>query len=593
MRRSCAFLGISAFLAELTITLCFGAPLRHIVIDAPLLGLLWQMVFLAGLYALAGAAGGVLIFLLLQRIFPKRRDAASLLSVRALAGLILFQYAFWAWRREILPKQLPVLLFIVLGSGGLPFLLRAEFLRRASHGKRLWILFLPMLVAVLFFRIGGLRTLHPAPNATAPPNLLILSVDTLRPDHLSCYGYQNMTTPVIDRLAAEGILFEQAVTPVPLTGPSFASILTGTYPQTHGSRQNLHPLRPEALTLAEHLRSQGYRTAAFVSGYPLRRSFSGLDQGFDLYQDRFSFFDGFKLLRPFERLGWITLQLERKAEAVDPLVRGWLTRHSSQPFFIWVHYFDPHMPYTPPCAGESGVPRSRQRLMHGISKEAIDPETFERMLNLYDGEIASADRSIGRIVSFLKEAGLLDRTLIVFVSDHGESFGHDYLFDHANRLYDDTVRIALILRPPALLPKGVRFRPQVQSIDLFPTILSLLKIEGPAAEGQAIALSQNHPFSPFAYLETEGHPSFPVERPLKGIRTERWKYIASAIDRQEALYDLSVDPGETINVAATHPEETVEFRVLLAEWMSKGHPSPPPPLSEEQIRHLKSLGYLQ
>ena len=229
------------------------------------------------------------------------------------------------------------------------------------------------------------------PQPVPPPNLLLITIDTLRPDHLGCYGYEQIQTPNIDSLASDGVRFERAYTPIPITLPSHAVMLTGTYPMMSGmhdfSGNNLSPLQP---TLATTLKARGYDTGAVIAAAVLDRRF-GLNQGFDFYYDHFD----------FSRLAETNLDvMERPANQVIDQALAWLAKPRTKPFFLWVHLYDPHHPYTPP-----------------------PPFNALYKTNLYDGEVAFTDAQVGRLLSSLKQRALYNRTLVVVSGDHGEGLG--------------------------------------------------------------------------------------------------------------------------------------------------------------------------
>ena len=290
-----------------------------------------------------------------------------------------------------------------------------------------------LLVAVLWARSKG----PAAPAHGDPPlSLLLVTIDTLRADHLGCYGDGDASTPAIDRLAAEGVLFEQASTCVPVTLPSHASILTGTYPVFHGVRNNgAYRLDDAALTLAEILRGRGWRTGAVIAAYPLLAQF-GLAQGFDTYDDAL----------PPERERQIGYR-EKSAEEVSRAGLDFLAKDAEPPFYLWLHYFDPHIPYAPP---EPFAGRFRGKP--------------------YDGEIAFVDEQIGRVLERIRRPDLASRTLVVLMSDHGEGLGDHGELQHGVFLYRSTLQVALMVKQPGNRGAGKRVAAPVALSDLMPTL---------------------------------------------------------------------------------------------------------------------------
>lgn len=406
-------------------------------------------------------------------------------------------------------------------------------------------------------RLGRERTLR-YPKA----NVLLLTLDTTRPDRLGAYGCRTAVTPEFDAFARSGILFENAYSPVPLTLPSHASILTGTYPLYHGVRTNgKYVLAPQALTLAEILKASGYKTAAFVSSFILDSRF-GLDQGFDIYSDRM---DDTSLVK--------NLESERRASAVYEDFASWLGHYGGDSFFAWVHFFDPHAPYDPP------------------EPYRLDP----RLPDPYDGEIAYMDVHLGKIRSLLVEKGLLASTLIVLAGDHGEAFGEHRESGHTIFCYEENIRVPLVFAGPLPWPRGVSIKHCTSLIDILPTILDCLGMKVPAfVQGRSLLplmegrnLGQRDEYFESLYSqEVLGCAA------LQGILRGSFKFIR--LPKPE-LYDLSSDPQEKVNLAESEPARTKEMIVTLEQsekkWSSSGWASGRV-VSPEEKNRLKSLGYL-
>src|SRR5512139_1322212 len=285
------------------------------------------------------------------------------------------------------------------------------------------------------------------------PNVLLITIDTLRADRLGCYGDRDAATPVLDALAARGVRFPDAVAHVPLTLPSHATILTGVTPLKHGVRDNAGFVLGSTLrTLAEQFRAGGYETAAFVSGFPVHHRF-GLARGFETYDDRFP--QGGDPARP--------PYVERRADQTIAAVTAWLARRSAEdrrPFFIWLHLFDPHAPYDPP-----------------------EPYRSRFSARPYDGEVAFADAQIGVLLGRLQQVGQRGQTLVLATSDHGEGLGEHGEPTHGLFIYDSTIRVPLILAGPGV-PSGRVVASLARGIDLAPTLLDLAHVAAlPEAEG--------------------------------------------------------------------------------------------------------------
>jgi arylsulfatase A-like enzyme len=284
--------------------------------------------------------------------------------------------------------------------------------------------------------------------AQTQSNVFLITIDTLRADHVHCYGYGRIRTPALDALAKEGILFAEAFTPSPITNTSHTSILTGLLPSTHGVTDFGVLLAGKNQTLAELLKKQGYETAAFIGSVVLdSKEFApGLDRGFDFY-DNFP-----RPARTKSRWG----RLERRGEDVVQHANAWLNAHRASPRFVWIHLYDPHDPYEPP------PPYSE------IYKE-----------RLYDGEIAYADSVLAGFVSFLKKHAWYDDSIIVVVGDHGEGLGEHHEKTHGIFLYDSTTHVPLIIKLPAERNSGRVVKSQVRTLDILPTVLDLLHVSPP------------------------------------------------------------------------------------------------------------------
>jgi arylsulfatase A-like enzyme/Flp pilus assembly protein TadD len=352
-----------------------------------------------------------------------------------------------------------------------------------------------------------------APASQDKPNVVLVTIDTLRADRVGAYGYEGTDTPTLDGLARDGVLLEDAVVQVPQTRPSHASIFTGRLPYEHGVRDNASsPLDPDLPTLPDQFRRLGYATAGFIGAYPLSRD-SGLDRGFDDFDDPFS---GQSTRRAEARS-------ERRAEEVVDGALGWL-QDAPRPFFVWVHVFDPHAPYDAPSPW-----RERYRAA------------------AYDGEVAYADAQLGRLLMWLDDEGLRDSTLVVATSDHGEGLGDHGEDEHLFLIYDSTLSVPLLLRWPERLPAGARIRGQFRSVDLMPTVLELVGAPPVPTTGvsraralqDGTAIPDNESYAESLYGQL--HYGY---APLRALRAEGWKYIHAP---QAELYHLGDDPGERSN----------------------------------------------
>ncbi len=399
------------------------------------------------------------------------------------------------------------------------------------------------------------------PGALTGWNVLLLTTDTTRADHLGALGNESVETPVLDGLAREGILCANAITPSPSTLPAHTSLLTGLYPVHHGARANgTFRVEERVTTLAERLRARGYRTGAVISAFVLDSRF-GLDQGFELYHD--------DLTRGVQRSPHMFR--ERPAELSNEPALAFLREHAGEPFFLWVHYFDPHASYAPPEPF--------------LSRYADDP---------YDGEIAYSDAQIGALLSELEVLGVRERTLVVYASDHGEGLGEHGEETHSLLTYDATLRVPLLFHGPAGLPRGVVLRRETSLVDVVPTVLELLGEEVPADfDGVSLLHPESSPRT--LYFETISTMTLHGWAPLLGVRREGYKYILAP---DSELYDLRRDPGELENRLEAEPERAEELR---RELLAIAGPDPVAAaqvaanleMDDEARRQLAGLGYLQ
>jgi len=400
------------------------------------------------------------------------------------------------------------------------------------------------------------------------PNVLVVTVDTLRADRLGCYGFGVAHTPAIDRLASEGVRCTDAATSAPITLPAHSSIMTGLYPPAHGVRDNgNYALAPEAVTLAERLRAAGYRTGAFVSAAVLTRRY-GLDQGFDVYDDDLWAEDEPELFMIRERPAARTV--DRALAWLD----DWRQHARRQPFFMWIHLFDPHQPYEP----------------RSIDLVALAPTP-------YDAEIAEADRGVGRLVEWLQQERLLDDTLVVLTADHGESLEEHGEPTHGIFIYDATIRVPLIWRLPRVFAEGTTYRGPVRHIDIVPTVLAALGLSGgEVTQGTnllAALQGRTPPIDVAQYFEARLAEEGFGMAPLFGVRHQGYKWIQAP---RSELYDLRRDPRELTNLypqdaAAARPLED-ELKAVTASSTQRALTAPTRQIDRETEEMLRALGYM-
>ena len=397
-------------------------------------------------------------------------------------------------------------------------------------------------------------------------NVMLISMDTTRSDHLGCYGHPFIRTPNIDRLAAEGATFLQCSSSAPITLPSHCTMMTGTHPPVHGARDNgLFHLHADNLTLAETMRAQGYTTLAQVAAYVLNREF-GLNQGFDVYGDKYDVAQ-----HPEDSKRFLVY---RTAEEIRTRTLETLREHVDERFFFFVHFFDPHQPFEPP----------------------------EKFLNQYAeryvGEIAYVDEQIGWLLAGLAELGLDRNTLIILTSDHGEGRGQHGEDTHASFIYDTTLSVPLIFRCPGLIPAGRRIDAQVRLVDLAPTILDIVGLE-PLPDAQGLSLlplltGERDDLGLPAYSETLFNLYNYAFSPLRSWREGGWKYIHAPTPE---LYHVSVDTGERKNLAAREPARVAQMSQRLRTFIEDlpvvvGVGESQRAMTSENIDQLRQLGYV-
>jgi arylsulfatase A-like enzyme/tetratricopeptide (TPR) repeat protein len=416
------------------------------------------------------------------------------------------------------------------------------------------------LAAVIAVVAAGCRA-GVSTNLTTTSNVVLVTVDTLRADHLTPYGDTAIDTPAASRLAREGIRFSAAYTPVPLTLPAHTSILTGLLPFSHGVRDNGgFYLDPAHQTLATIFKAHGFQTAAFVSAFVLDSRW-GLANGFDEYWDHFAVSAAdLNAMARVQRPGGETWQEARR----------WLDGHINQRFFVWLHLFDPHTPYTPP-----------------------EPYRSRYLKNPYDGEVTYADSIVGQLVSYLEQHQLLDHTIVVLVGDHGEGLGEHGEDEHGLLLYDSTLHVPWIMRLPGGARAGTVIDRAVSLVDVAPTLLGLLRIPAmnPADGVDLAPLLERGPPPPERPLYAETF--FPRLHfnwsELVSIRDDRYKLIRAP--RQE-LFDYRVDPAESHNLMAARASIVSALDRTLAQLVA--HTSAPIAggVDPDSARRLGSLGYI-
>ena len=411
--------------------------------------------------------------------------------------------------------------------------------------------------ALAAFGCGGGATTSPARSGRAP-DVVLITIDTLRADRLGCYGYPPARTPVLDGLAKRGARFEVAVAHAPLTAPSHASVLTGLTPLAHGVRDNGAYVLPRTVrTLAEDFHEAGYSTAAFVSGFPLKRRF-GFDRGFDSYDDNL----------PRGKDARRTAYVERTADRTTDAALAWLrsSKRGEAPFFLWVHYFDPHAPYEAPAEAMVG---------------AASP---------YDGEVTFVDTHLGRLLRGLDERRPSAPPLVLVTADHGESLGEHGEDTHGIFVYDATIRVPFLLAGPGV-PPGVVVPTVARGIDVVPTLLDYAGLAPRTLPGRSLrrAVAGERLADEPAYSESL-HPQLQYGwAPLHAWRTAKHKLIEAP---RVELYDLAQDARELEDRSARERERVEAMRRELQRAMAVDTPNAEQAMDPGTRERLAALGYV-
>ena len=467
--------------------------------------------------------------------------------------------------------------------------------RRFRKTAAVILLFLLVMNMSFFIIIRGMK-----PRG---PNIILIGADTLRADHLRCYGYARDTSAAVDKLAREGVVFLEAWSHISSTTPSFATIFTSKIPMSHGVLCNTSRgfrLEKQHTTIAELLKNKGYKTAAFTSGFSMKKS-SQLAQGFDVFNDDF--------------------KVERRAESVNCDVFKWLNRNRKEKFFLFIHYFDPHGQYRPPPPYNEVFPYTKKE--YDINR--IPPYQRHRPISdpsfyiaQYDGEIKYMDDHIDRLLKKLDKLGLSEDTVIIFTADHGETLDdHKWWFEHGHYIYDEQIHIPLIVWYPKVF-KHKEIDTTVTHLDIVPTILDILGIDFTAdIEGRSLLdliRGARRPEGFFYHESQHGRAGIRDGDEFSGLRSKhfavRWKgwkliRIPKTTGIYFELYNLREDPGELNNLIGQHPEVEQKLKGKLLHFVGQyqntkyyleriGHPTEKQPdLSTEEMEALRSLGYLQ
>ncbi len=432
-----------------------------------------------------------------------------------------------------------------------------EPVSRAAWGRRARVLALIVAGAGMISGAAGWWFYRASGDATTGP-VIVISIDTLRADHLPAYGYTNVATPAFDTLARDGVVFERAYAHAPQTLPSHASILSGRLPFEHGVRDNVgFTVNAGERLLPAMLGDRGFATAGIVSSYVLRKE-TGIGQGFDHFDS------DLPAASPESSIG----QIQRSGLESLAAARRWLSTHSDPKFFLFFHVFEPHKPYAPP-----------DRFAH---------------FGPYDGEVATADEAVGGLLQTLRERGLYDRAAIILLADHGEGLGDHGEEEHGLFLYNETIRVPLIVKLPGSRHGGRRLATTVQLIDLVPTVLDLVGADAPRGlrgrslrpllEDQTSTLPDTGVYSEAMYSRFHFGWS-----ELHALTDQRYRYIRAP---KEELYDLEQDAGERHNLSTTRAQTRAAMRAAVDRLLAGSSLEAPGQVAEEDRERLAALGYV-
>ncbi len=607
----------------------------------------WPMIW--GMLKL-GLLSGMLTWLLLiplvllaRRLHPawrrgERLRASWSVCLAMAAALAAWMGAEWLASGLRLPEaSQPWIAIIVALAAGLAasFVRLPERFLRIAAGLTVLLTVLAVLPLGPGFPTGEPPSVEPAVVAAPDdaPDVVLVSIDTLRADRLGAYGRSPSITPELDRLAAEGVVFSRTLASSPWTVPSVASMLTGLSSLRHGAGLPLSsgltyrrsPLENRFTTLAEHFTAAGYRTRAAVSN-PFLASEMGMAQGFQQYESPFSAAMGAIFMRELP-LGRLVLSLfpvegwaDFRAEGITERALEWLSEPEPAPLFLWVHYIDPHSPYQadprsldlsamrdevrnlpPPVLGDGTVVGESFAATSFVRSGVLwlSPQDRERIQEYYDLEVRYLDEQLGRLFTALRTREGRRPAVLAFTADHGEEFWDHGHFEHGHDYYREVTEIPLIFWSPGSIPAGLRVDTPVGLVDVAPTLLELAALQAAPLEGLAEGRSLRTLWTDDAQAAGEQPPRFSGNNlyglPAVLVEAGPWRYILRANGAEE-LYDVIQDPGERHNRAAEQVEIAGLFRQMLEPRLAlflRNAAQPESGISEETLRALRSLGYVR
>jgi arylsulfatase A-like enzyme len=562
-----------------------------------------------------GALQGASFLLINALRFASRRPENFLLNTYKGVPIILFFIAIW-----ILTY---IVLFYLIGAG-----------QRLYTRKAFRIVVYPVFIVIIGWVMIALRSkesevLHVVrEGANSNPNVVLIVLDTARPDHFSLYGYDRLTTAFLDSLAVDAFVFEEAISPAPWTLPAHASIFTGLYPAAHGASWKMRNLDDEFVTMAEFLAASGYQTVG-ISNNAMVRKGNGLVQGFDTYAEMWRERIANPTLK--DMVEWKVLEVREKWDGGAMRTNQWIfdwfrsIYDDTKPFFLFVNYMELHQGFQSPGAYR----KSFITLDVGQKLESIDSfdlysiiagelqvseQEYEILRDLYDGDLLYLDTRVGELVRFLELSGLLKNTLLVITSDHGENLGEHGMIDHQLNLFDTLLRVPLVVKFPSMMD-SIEMNPgQVQTLDIFPTVMTLLgadpdsfpfPIQGRSlirgndkGKERAYTISEYKPPSSQIQYYQEKYPMVDLtiyDREIWSIRTDSLKYIGYSRGPGE-LFDISRDPNEETDLAGERTDMAKKLENTYRQWFGSFSPAvnveDEGEIDEETLKVLKALGYV-
>jgi len=483
------------------------------------------------------------------------------------------------------------------------------------HRILMFSVFLIMILAPLHYAYNYLEKVIEY-TGISHPGVILVTIDTCQYAALGSYGNPDVYTPFIDRFSRHGVIFPRGYSPIPTTGPSHTTMMTGRSPVTHGVFRNAMKYSGKYVTLAKLMKDSGYRTAAFVSGYSVTERSSGLGIGFDYYDDK-----------------WAGNKLERDADDAVKACAEWINQESDQPFFVWLHLFDPHTPYKEREPFVSGIRKedtARDKVVQNYSDEQIekysknvekaldagdfmvlvkhpmatktDPQTKQNNWTAYLSEVSYIDSRLAWLKRRLMESGDWVRSLIILTADHGEGFDHDYYFTHGDRLWESAIRVPWLLKLPMEKIKNQICRSIARHEDIFPTVQSFCNIDlpVPGLEGHDLkdTITFNVPGMTSRWMAIS--PPLPRKNISRGLVVAAFdpyfKLLHYDSSGKESLYLLKDDPAEQIDVKEQFPKVYKSLSKKVRQYIKKGRiplNSDITPEEREQSEQLKALGYMQ